>query len=342
METGNGSSSNNSGNGKDADGAFTQDAPAFTRQGDPAFAQGSPALACDGLLFAGQPRAVDVDVVVPVYNEQAQIGSTVLMLVERLRELAARETPVSAQVVVADNASSDRTWEIATRLVELFGDEVRAIRISEKGRGRALKLAWGSSLAHVRAYMDVDLSTDIAQIDELVDPILQGRAAVSFGSRLLPDSQVQRCVKREFISRCYNRMLQGYLRVNFRDAQCGFKAISAGTAQILLPQVVDDEWFFDTELLYLAERAGLPMHEFAVRWREDAGSTVHIADTVRKDLAGMYRLKCGGARVVEPVSAGEGDAAACSAARSGAQQQGADIREARPVAPLAAGCMRYA
>ncbi len=245
----------------------------------------------DGVVFAGQPRAVDADIVVPVYNEQAELGSSILMLVEQVRALAARENPVSAQVVIADNASSDKTWDLARHLVQSFPDEVRAVRISKKGRGRALKLAWGSSRARARAYMDVDLSTDIAQIDELLDPILQGRADISFGSRLLENSQVQRCAKREFISRSYNRMLQGYLGVKFRDAQCGFKAIGARTASELLGQVQDDEWFFDTELLVLGERAGLAMHEFPVRWTEDAGSTVKIVDTVRKDLAGMRRLK---------------------------------------------------
>ena len=248
----------------------------------------------DGVVFAGQPRAVDADIVVPVYNEQAELGSSILMLVEQVRALAARENPVSAQVVIADNASSDKTWDLARHLVQSFPDEVRAVRIPKKGRGRALKLAWGSSRARARAYMDVDLSTDIAQIDELLDPILQGRADISFGSRLLEESQVQRCAKREFISRSYNRMLQGYLGVKFRDAQCGFKAISARTASELLPQVQDDEWFFDTEMLVLGERAGLAMHEFPVRWTEDAGSTVKIVDTVRKDLAGMRRLKRAG------------------------------------------------
>ena len=244
-----------------------------------------------GVVFAGQPRAVDVDIVVPVYNEQAELGSSVLMLVEQVRALAAREDSVVAQVVIADNASGDRTWDLARRLVESFPDEVRAVRIPQKGRGRALKLAWGSSRARARAYMDVDLSTDVAQVGELVDPILQGRADISFGSRLLPDSKVRRCAKREFISRSYNRMLQGYLGAGFRDAQCGFKAIGARVARDLLPQVEDDEWFFDTELLVLGERAGLSLHEFPVRWTEDAGSTVKIVDTVRKDLAGMRRLK---------------------------------------------------
>ena len=242
-------------------------------------------------LFAGEPQPLDADLVVPVYNEEVELGSSIVMLVEQLKLLEALPEPITAQVVIADNASSDRTWHLACNLTETFPGYVRAVRIPEKGRGRALKTAWLSSQARVVAYMDVDLSTDIKQIPDLLRPILNGTADISFGSRLMPQSNVQRCPKREIISRTYNRMLQGYLNVGFRDAQCGFKAISSEAAQALLPQVEDNEWFFDTELLVLAERMGIAMNEFPVRWKEDTNSTVHIADTVRKDLAGMRRLK---------------------------------------------------
>lgn len=242
-------------------------------------------------LFAGNPQAIDADIVVPVYNEEVELGSSIVILVEELKTLECLPNPITAQIVIADNASSDRTWNLACSLAETFPAYVRAVRIPEKGRGRALKTAWLSSNARALAYMDVDLSTDIKQIPQLLYPILEGTADLSFGSRLMTQSQVTRCPKREFISRTYNHMLQSYLDVSFRDAQCGFKAISAEAAHALLPYVEDNEWFFDTELLVLAERLGIAMEEFPVRWEEDPHSTVHIADTVRKDLAGMRRLK---------------------------------------------------
>ena len=245
--------------------------------------------------FAGNPLSVDTDIVVPVYNEETELGSSIMILVEQAKALELMPDPITVQIVIADNASSDKTWSLACSLTEAFPDYVRAIRIPQKGRGRALKTSWLSSQARVMAYMDVDLSTDVAQIPELVRPILDGSADISFGSRLMPQSSVKRCAKREFISRTYNRMLQNYLNVTFHDAQCGFKAISAEAAHALLPQVEDNEWFFDTELLVLAERLGIAMSEFPVRWKEDPSSTVHIADTVRKDLAGMRRLKASGA-----------------------------------------------
>ncbi len=243
------------------------------------------------VLFEGTPRDIDVDIVIPVYNEEEELGSSVVFLSEHLARITQQTRNFTWQIVIADNASTDHTWELACTLARKFPFTVRAVHIPRKGRGHALKQAWGTSHARVLAYMDVDLSTDMRQIPELVGPVLDGVADVSFGSRLMPESQVMRSAKREFISRTYNRMLQNYLHVGFRDAQCGFKAISAEAASALLPLVEDDEWFFDTELLARAERMGISMNEFAVRWREDEGSTVHIADTVRKDLAGMKRLK---------------------------------------------------
>lgn len=242
-------------------------------------------------LFAGEPKPVDADIVIPVYNEEVELGSSIMILVEHLRTLESLPSPITAQVVIADNASSDRTWGLACSLAEAFPSYVRAVRIPEKGRGRALKTAWLSSLAKALAYMDVDLSTDVKHIPSLIRPILDGTADISFGSRLMAQSDVQRCPKRKFISRTYNRMLQGYLGVTFHDAQCGFKAISNEAAHALLPQVKDNEWFFDTELLVLGERMGIAMSEFPVCWKEDPSSTVHIVDTIRKDLAGMRRLK---------------------------------------------------
>ena len=246
------------------------------------------------VAYRGTAYDVDCDFVIPVYNEEAELGSSVMLLMEELHDISLHARDFTWQIVIADNASSDKTWKLACALTTRFPMTVRAVRIPRKGRGRALKIAWTASQARVRAYMDVDLSTDIRQIPELVDPIIDGRADVSFGSRLLPDSHVERCLKREFISRCYNLMLQRYLHISFHDAQCGFKAISADAARTLLPQVEDDEWFFDTELLVLAERMGIASNEFAVNWREDPGTTVHIVNTVRKDLAGMKRLKRGG------------------------------------------------
>jgi glycosyltransferase involved in cell wall biosynthesis len=190
---------------------------------------------------------------------------------------------------VADNASTDSTLAVAQALAdELPGVDV--IHLDAKGRGGALYTAWMSSEADVVAYMDVDLSTDLSALMPLVAPLISGHSDVAIGSRLAASSRVVRGPKREFVSRSYNLILRGVLRAKFSDAQCGFKAVRAEVARRLLPHVVDTGWFFDTELLVIAERAGLRIHEVPVDWVDDADSRVDIVHTAVNDLRGCWRV----------------------------------------------------
>lgn len=226
-----------------------------------------------------------VDVVVPVYNEERDLEGSV----RRLRGYLDTRFPFPARITIADNASTDRTWSIASRL-ERQVPGVRAVRLERKGRGLALRAAWLASDAPIVAYTDVDLSTDLNALLPLVAPLLSGHSAVAIGSRLSPGARVVRGPKREFISRCYNLLLRAVLRVRFRDAQCGFKAIRADVARELLPHVEDEGWFFDTELLVVAQRAGLRIHEVPVDWVDDPNSTVDIGRTALDDVRGVWRL----------------------------------------------------
>jgi putative flippase GtrA len=171
---------------------------------------------------------------------------------------------------------------------ELSG--VRIVRLEQSGRGRALKKVWSESTADVLAYMDVDLSTNLNALLPLVAPLFAGHSDVAIGTRLSRGSRVVRRPKREFISRSYNLMLRATLSAHFSDAQCGFKAIRADVARELLPLIQDTSWFFDTELLVLAEKAGLRIHEVPVDWVDDLDSRVAIAKTVGEDLRGIARL----------------------------------------------------
>jgi putative flippase GtrA len=226
-----------------------------------------------------------LDVVIPVYNEECVLERCV----RRLRRYLDHEFPISARITIADNASTDATWSIACRLAGEVGG-VAAIRLAEKGRGRALHAAWGGSEATILAYMDVDLSTDLSALHPLIAPLLSGHSDIAIGTRLTHSSRVVRGRKRELISRSYNAILHAALRTRFSDAQCGFKAIRADRAKLLLPLVQDNEWFFDTELLVLAERAGLRIHEVPVDWTDDPDSRVDIAATAVADLKGVARL----------------------------------------------------
>lgn len=197
--------------------------------------------------------------------------------------------PLTWQVTIADNASTDSTPLVARRLAAIH-PAVRVVSLPEKGRGRALKRVWLDSHAEVLAYMDVDLSTDLNALLPLIAPLLTGHSDLAIGSRLSHASRVIRGPRRELISRGYNLLLRSALRTKVSDAQCGFKAVRREVAGELLPLVEDDTWFFDTELLVLAERTGLRIHEVPVDWVDDPDSRVDIWRTIRDDLAGIQRL----------------------------------------------------
>ncbi|QYN34327.1 bifunctional glycosyltransferase family 2/GtrA family protein [Pseudonocardia sp. DSM 110487] len=226
-----------------------------------------------------------LDIVVPVHNEEVDLEPSV----RRLHEHLSGQFPYAFRITIADNASTDATPLIAARLAAELPD-VTALRLAEKGRGRALREAWSTSDAHVLAYCDVDLSTDLAALLPLVAPLISGHSDLAIGTRLARTSRVVRGAKREFISRSYNLLLRGTLGAGFSDAQCGFKAIRADVAQRLLPLVEDAGWFFDTELLVLAERSGLRIHEVPVDWVDDPDSRVDIVATAVADLKGIARV----------------------------------------------------
>ena len=226
-----------------------------------------------------------VDIAIPVYNEEADLEASV----RRLHAYLRHELPFTFRITVVDNASTDRTWAIA-RALEGELACVRAVHLEQKGRGRALHHVWSTSDAAVLAYMDVDLSTDLAAVLPLVAPLVSGHSDMAIGTRLAHGARVVRGAKREVISRCYNLLLRTTLAAGFSDAQCGFKAIRADRARALLPLVQDTGWFFDTELLFLAERAGMRIHEVPVDWVDDPDSRVDLVSTALDDLKGVARL----------------------------------------------------
>ncbi len=225
-----------------------------------------------------------VEIVMPVYNEERALAASI----ERLTDYVAT-FPFATTVTIVDNASTDGTYQLAQSLAAA-DDRVHAIRLDQKGRGRALRYAWERSDATVVAYMDIDLATDLDALLPLIAPLLSGHSDVAIGTRLGYGSHVARGPKREFISRSYNAMLRVLLGVRFTDAQCGFKAVRTDRVRELLPLVQDDEWFFDTELLVIAERAGLRIAEVPVDWTDDPDSRVDIVSTAVADVRGMIRV----------------------------------------------------
>jgi glycosyltransferase involved in cell wall biosynthesis len=238
-------------------------------------------------VAAPAPRRLPlVEIVIPVYNEQAVLQSSV----RRLHRFLTANLPYRWRIVVVDNASTDATLFIARSLAREL-PAVDFLHLAEKGRGRALRAAWTATDADVVCYMDVDLSTNLSGLMPLISGLVSGHSDVAIGTRLAPGSRVQRGAKREFISRAYNHILRLGLGARFSDAQCGFKAVRTVVARELLPQIEDQGWFFDTELLILAQRAGLRIHEVAVDWVDDPDSRVEILSTALTDLRGVARLR---------------------------------------------------
>jgi glycosyltransferase involved in cell wall biosynthesis/putative flippase GtrA len=248
--------------------------------------------------MSNTPLPLSLDIVVPVYNEQATLDASI----RRLHDYLTGQVDTTWRITIADNASTDATAAIADRLASVLSG-VMAVHLAEKGRGRALKHVWGRSPAEVLVYLDEDLSTDLAALPPLVAPLLSGHSDLAIGTRLGRTARVARGGKREFISRSYNLLLRRTMAVGFTDAQCGFKAIRREVADRLLPLVEDNAWFFDTELLILAERAGMRIHEIPVDWVDDPDSSVDIVSTAVEDIRGMLRVGTNIARGRIPLEA---------------------------------------
>jgi glycosyltransferase involved in cell wall biosynthesis len=227
-----------------------------------------------------------INITIPVYNEEAQLAASI----EKLVVFCSQHVEWPFEVVIADNASTDSTFRIARELSDRHQD-VRAVHLDRKGRGRAVKHVWLSSDADILCYMDVDLSTDLEAFPALVGALVENRYELATGSRLLPGSKTTRSLRREVISRAYNFLVKGIVGASFSDAQCGFKAITRQAAMDLLPLVEDTGWFMDTELLVLAEKRGHRILDLPVRWVEDPDSRVKILSTALHDLRGLIRLR---------------------------------------------------
>lgn len=236
------------------------------------------------LDLAGMPKK-SLSVVVPVYNEEEDIAKNVPKLHSFLTEKMGK---YDWEIVIADNASIDRTPEISKSLLSL--GRIKYTRLDQKGRGRALKKVWGESQADYLSYMDVDLSSDLDYLPKLIDKLEDG-VDIAVGSRLAKGSKViGRTLIREMMSRGYSLLFRTIFRTEFKDAQCGFKAIKRQAAKEVLPLVLDTGWFFDTELLVIAQKCGFKIAEVPIYWQDDPASTVKVAKTAWGDIEGIWRL----------------------------------------------------
>lgn len=236
-----------------------------------------------------QPASpIRVDVVIPVYNEVTVLAASV----DRTLALFSAHPEYAWRVVIADNGSNDGTSELARELEAAHPGQVKALVLTIKGRGLALKEAWTSSDAAIVSYMDVDLSTDLDHLPQLIGMVASGSCDVAIGSRLARGSKTDRQLKREITSRGYVALIRAtFPRLRITDAQCGFKALNRKTVDLVVPKIENRMWFFDTELLILAHQAGLKIRELPVRWVEDRDTKVKIVSTAMEDIRGLLRMR---------------------------------------------------
>lgn len=234
-----------------------------------------------------EKKRIRVDVVIPVYNEERDLERSVT----KLRQFLLENVDYDWRIVIGDNASQDRTLAIAQELASRYPGQVTYVHLDQKGRGRALRKAWTESDADIMSYMDVDLSTDLSAFPPLINSLIDSEYDVAIGSRLKKGAQVERGLKREVISRVYNLIIKLMFWNRFSDAQCGFKAVTRRVVRDILPLIKDQAWFFDSELLLLAERMGYRIFEVPVKWRDDPDSRVKIASTAWEDIKGLFRVR---------------------------------------------------
>lgn len=233
-----------------------------------------------------QVKKHSLNIVIPVYNEESELAESVHTLSRFLDENLRDFTFI---ITIADNASTDNTYKIAQSLGKK-DKRIHAVHLTQKGRGRAVKYAWQNESADVSAYMDVDLSTDLKHFPPLVRSLIRGYD-IAIGTRNAHDARVYgRSLLRTFTSKMYIFLIKFVFWVHFSDAQCGFKAVTRHTVDTLIPKIIDNEWFFDSELLILGEKTGYRIYEEPVTWVDNPGSTVRVMKTAQGDLEGLWRL----------------------------------------------------
>jgi len=243
-------------------------------------------------LSGGNIYPTDVksfEIVIPVYNEEEQLEQSILTL----HHFLSTEYPSSQwRITIANNGSRDSTKEIAVNLVKTHKN-INYFHLDGKGFGKAVKSVWKDSPYSILGFMDLDLSTDLKHLPEAIDILLDSRTDIVVGNRLLPKSVVEnRSPLREITSRSFNLILKTYLKVRFSDGMCGFKFIRRESCAKLLDfGIQNDEWFFSTELLIIAEWLGFKIYELPIRWVDTDQSKAKMFELTKKYLGEMVRVK---------------------------------------------------
>ncbi len=215
--------------------------------------------------------SVEVSVVFPAYNEVDYLDSAVEKTTQTLREFTS-----SFELIIAEDGSTDGTAERSEELAQKY-PFVKHIHGEQRlGRGTALNNAFRQSSGEVLVYMDLDIATDLKHLKPLVEAITLEGCDFATGSRLLPESKVERTLRRSISSKTYNFLVRAMLGSKLRDHQCGFKAFKREPTLKLLDEVGARHWFWDTEIFVRAARKGYKIKEIPVEWKSGRKTKVNL------------------------------------------------------------------
>lgn len=232
-----------------------------------------------------------INLTIPIHNEELILAENVKKILDFITR-AYNYAPLQFQIILADNGSTDRTSTIAKKIaaeVETNGrsslQQIDYLFLPQKGKGRAIKEGWQKFPADYYVFMDADLSTDLEALPRLIEELKRGTDIV-IGSRYLPAAKIKRSLSRQIISKIYRFLAKAWLGLPFSDLPCGFKGVNQKIIKEILPQVKNNEWFFDTELLYQAYQKGYQIKEIPVSWTETINQK-------RKSRVGLIRVSWG-------------------------------------------------
>lgn len=228
---------------------------------------------------------MQVSLILPAYNEAARIEKTVAQTVKALEEISS-----SFEIVIAEDGSSDGTDKIASKLAKKYSCVQHIHSDSRQGRGKALTRAFKSSSGEILCYIDVDLATDMTHLKELIESISIEGYDFATGSRMMPQSNVKRPLKRGIASQGFNFLVRSFLHSNLYDHQCGFKAFKRDPLFSLIDRIENRHWFWDTELLVLAQYKEYKVKEFPVVWRHGGATTVNLRMDIVEMGSQIFRM----------------------------------------------------
>ncbi|MHC1636469.1 MAG: dolichyl-phosphate beta-glucosyltransferase [Candidatus Methanospirareceae archaeon] len=209
---------------------------------------------------------MEISLVLPAHNAAGRIEEAVKRAKEALAKISH-----SFEIIIAEDGSSDGTDKIAERIAAEEPSVTHLHSDERLGRGEALRRAFKHAKGKILAYMDVDLSTDIKHLEELINSVRREGYDFATGSRMLEGSEVRRGFKRRVMSRLFNFLVRKILASRIRDHQCGFKSFRKDALMDIIEDIEDSHWFWDTELLIRAQRRGYRVKEFPIRWEDKGG-----------------------------------------------------------------------